>query len=158
MKLIQADQENLQFEMAHPEKFLLQQVLQCYPLVPATYHRLSKQKSDSNHEENQRLLEEALQAQRQEHRQQIEALLNDAKRFEVCAAGYEVRFSRVEMEWLLQVINDVRIGSWIAAGSPSPKAEPNPPPTKQTMMMEFAAYFEMCFLRALDGGKSSEHD
>ena len=80
-------------------------------------------------------------------------MLNESKRFAECAAGYQASFSPGEIEWLLQVLNDVRIGSWLALGSPDQQLELREGMTKQTMShlvtMEMAGYFESCFLDAI---------
>ena len=38
------------------------------------------------------------------------------------ASGLQLTLSGPEIEWLLQVLNDVRVGSWIALGSPDPES------------------------------------
>jgi len=154
MKLIRADKDQFRFEFSREEKDMLQ-VLQLYPLVPASHHRLSKDRKIPNREENQRLLDESLQTQREENRQKVMALLNESKRFRECAAGYRVDFTRDEIEWLLQVLNDVRLGSWLALGSPDEHPEFKPGMDHQTLShivtMEVAAFFEMCLLHAVSG-------
>ena len=90
------------------------QVLAPYPVVPASHHRLSKDRHIPNREENQQLLEESLTTQREENKKQIAALLNEPQRFMEGVGGCQVGFTRGEIEWLLQVLNDVRVGSWLA--------------------------------------------
>jgi hypothetical protein len=61
----------------------------------------------------------------------------------------------VEIEWLLQVLNDVRLGSWIALGSPDLEREDQLAVTIQTLphlqRMELAGRLEMFFLNAISG-------
>jgi leucyl/phenylalanyl-tRNA--protein transferase len=82
-------------------------------------------------------------------------MLDEPKRFEKCAGGYRVGFSRGEMEWLLQVLNDVRVGSWIALGSPSQQEEAikglNEQNAPHLLAMELAGYFESYLLDAISG-------
>jgi hypothetical protein len=155
MKLLRDGQNKFNFEIDRTEKFLLFHVLQLYPVVPAGHHQLSKDRHVPNREENQQLLEEALKAQRLEKRQQVESLLKDPRRFVEAEDGYRVSFTREEIEWLLQVLNDVRVGSWIALGSPDPRAEYKKRLTKQAlphlMAMDEAGFFESIFLHALTG-------
>ncbi len=155
MKLIRADQDQFQFELSQSERLRLVHILKLYPLVPEAHHRLSKGRKIPNREENQQLLEDALKHQRQENRKALESMLNEPKRFVKCPAGYRVGFSRGEIEWLLQVLNDVRVGSWIALGSPDQQEEAikelNEQNTPHFIAMELASYFECYFLNTVSG-------
>lgn len=162
MKLLRATQKKFQFEIDRTEKHLLFHVLKLYPAVPASHHRLSKDRHIPNRDENQHLLDEALKAQRIEQRKQIESLLKDPHRFVEFEDGYRISFTREEIEWLLQVLNDVRVGSWIALGSPDQQAEFKKRLTKQAiphlMAMDVAGFFETNFLHAITGGTPPGHE
>lgn len=155
MKIVRRQKEKLLFEFSHQEKNLLLAILKLFPLVPKAYHRLSKNGEIPGHDENQRLLEESLDAQQHENRQLLAALLDDAGRFKPCAAGFRFSLARSEIEWLLQVLNDVRLGSWIALGSPDLEREDQLAVTIQTLphlqRMELAGRLEMFFLNAISG-------
>lgn len=155
MKLLRSGKIKLQFEISHEEMALLRLVLGLYPLVPATHHRLSQNRRIPKPEENQQLLEESLAAQRKENRAQIEFLLNDAKRYTETESGCRVSFSRVEVECLLQALNDVRVGSWLALGAPGQPMEiqqgMNPQTARHLLVMDAAGFFEMNFLHAATG-------
>ena len=57
-----------------------------------------------------------------------------------------------ELEWLLQVLNDIRVGSWIILGSPEQWFEAATPQTAPHLWaMELAGAFEMAFLPAVEG-------
>ena len=155
MKLIRTKREKLVFEISLPEKRLLCEVLKLYPLISATHHRLSKTARPAKHDENQRLLEESLAAQREENRKNVRAMLDKPGHFQAAASGFQLTLSGPEIEWLLQVLNDVRVGSWIALGSPDPeqgkKIVFNEKILPRFRMMELAGAFEMVFLDALSG-------
>ncbi len=155
MKLIRTKREKLVFEISLPEKRLLFEVLKLYPLISATHHRLSKTARSAQHDENQRLLEESLAAQREENRKNVRAMLDKPGRFQEAASGFQLTLSGPEIEWLLQVLNDVRVGSWIALGSPDPeqgkKIVFNEKILPRFRMMELAGAFEIVFLDALSG-------
>ena len=151
MKLIRADKDRFTFGMGKREKGLLFQILQLYPLVPPAHHQLSKSDDGKAHAENQRLLEEALAEQRRENRRRLLEMLNDPTRFRESDAGPRFTLTASEMEWLLQVLNDVRVGSWLALGEPE---ELDVPEVNQTnapylLAMESAGYFESALLDAL---------
>ena len=162
MKRLRSSREKFQFEIRREEKALLLQVLRLYPLVPAAHHRLSRGRQIPDPAENQELLEESLDARRRENRQQVESLLNEPGRFVECPAGYQAGFTRGEIEWLLQVLNDVRLGSWIALGAPDPEQEIQkrlrPQTASHVMAMDVAGFFEMSFLRAVSGRPQPGHD
>lgn len=153
MKLIRTKREKLAFEISLPEKRLLFEVLKLYPLISATHHRLSKTAGSAQHDENQRLLEESLAAQREENRKNVRTMLDEPGRFQAAASGFQLTLSGPEIEWLLQVLNDVRVGSWIALGSPDPeqgkKIVFNEKILPHFRMMELAGAFQMVFLDAL---------
>ena len=162
MKLLRGGKQKFQFAIKSEEKELLFHVLQLYPLVPAAHHRLSRGLQIPDSKENQELLEESLLAQRQENRRQVEALLKEPERFSETQAGWRVSFSRAEIEWLLQVLNDVRIGSWLALGSPAGQVKIQPgmskPTARHVLVMDVAAFFEMCLLQAVSGTPPVRHD
>lgn len=155
MKLVRVKGEYSVFEISKREKRLLSEVLKLYPLIPATHHRLSKKPKTTKENENQRLLEESLAAHRKENRKLVLAMLNEPERFQTKASGYHLTLSRSEIEWLLQVLNDVRVGSWIALGSPETLYGKNISLGDKTAphirSMEIAGGFEMIFLSSLSG-------
>ena len=153
MKLVQGDKEKLVFQLSSRERKLLLDVLSRYPVVPAANKRHRVSPAESESAETQRLLDESLESHRRENRKQIEALLHQSGRFKEIAAGYQLTLSLSETEWLLQVLNDVRVGSWIHLGSPDVDAGDKIPldskNTAHLWLMETAGYFEMVLLEAL---------
>jgi hypothetical protein len=150
MKLVKATKTRLVFEMGQREGRSLPQILKLYPCVPSAHHVLSKSGRVPDAEGNQQLLDEALAEQREENRQQVRALLADANRFGHTDTGARLSLSLVEVEWLMQVLNDVRVGSWVMLGSPDKKpAELNATTARHFLAMEMAGYFQMQLLEAL---------
>ena len=151
MKLVRADKSGQVFYLGQREKQLLIDTVARYPLVPAAHHRLSKNDPGPNAEENQRWLEAALDEQRQENRRQVLAMLNEPQRFRAAKSGFELTLTPVQIEWLLQVLNDVRVGSWLALGEPEPGEEPDV--TEQNagylLAMELCGAFQSGLLAAL---------
>ena len=155
MKLIRTRREKFVFAISPQEKGLLDEVLKLYPLVSATHHRLSRKSNIVQPNDHQRLLEESLAAQREVNRKNVQAMLEKPGHFQTTAAGSQLTVSGPEIEWLLQVLNDVRVGSWIALGSPDPEQDKKIVFDKKMLphfrMMELAGAFEMVFLDALSG-------
>jgi hypothetical protein len=139
VRFIRADKDRLTFCVGQREKALLFETLKLYPLIPAAYPRCSKTAKGAP-DENQRLLEEALAAQRKENREAMLAMFNEPGRFRQTGHGFQFTLMAAELERLLQVFNDIRVGSWIALGSPEEGREPD-------MNEENAGYFlamEVC--------------
>jgi hypothetical protein len=162
MKLLRRDGDEFEFEFAPVEKGLLFHLLGLYPAVPAAHHQLTKGRKIPSQAENQELLNEAVKSHRAENQRAVLALLNDAGRFTGGKEGARAVFQRGEVEWLLQVLNDVRVGHWIAAGSPNLQQEQKLQHDKQAlrkvMLMELAGGFEMLFLGAVSGTLQPEAD
>ena len=152
MKLVRATKSRLIFELGQREKRSLPQILMLYPCVPSAHHVLSKSGQVPDREGNQQLLDEALAEQREENRKQVRALLADPRRFEPTETGARLSLSPAEVEWLMQVLNDIRVGSWVILGSPDQKpVEVTAANAPQFLAMEMAGYFQMQLLGALEG-------
>lgn len=162
MKLIRFNSKRFEFEFAAQEKDLLLRLLNQYPLVPPAHHRLTRKGRMKHQAENQQLLDDALEARRLANKKEISALLNDPARFAAAGTGFRARFTRVEIEWLLQVLNDVRIGSWIALGSPGYQQKKTARLDHESrrcfVSLELAGVFEMFFLGAVNGSLRPEAD
>ena len=135
------------------EKLLWLEVLELYPRVPPAHLPLSKGGRLPDQPGNQQLLEEALAEQRAKNKRQIEELQADPRRWTQTKSGFGLSLSRAEVEWLLQVFNDIRVGSWVRLGSPEELA---PAPTQENLRgfwaMELSGQFQAGLLGALEGG------
>lgn len=162
MKLLRIQNERFEFELVPEERALLFHLLGLYPVVPATHHQLTRGKKIPNQKENQELLDEAIRSQRLANQRAIAALANTPNRFADVGGHIRASFTRSELDWLLQVLNDVRVGSWLALGAPDPEAEQRPRRDKMSgrhlMQMELAGGFEMIFLGAMNGTLRPEVD
>ena len=153
MKLIKREETNFVFHVGKREKRLLFDVLKLYPLVPAAHHRVSKASDTKRIEECQKLLEEALAERRGENKKQLLAMLNEQQRFQETDSGHRLTLSGAQIEWLLQVLNDIRVGSWLVLGEPDEKhgkpIELNTKNVRYYAAMEFGGLFQTILLEAL---------
>jgi hypothetical protein len=153
MRLVRAEEDQFVFETGTRERSLFREVLKNFPLIPSSHHRLSRGPQAEDKAEDQELLEEALAANKQDQKSRVEAFLADSQRFVAHGRSQRVTFRREEMEWLLQVLNDVRVGSWIALGCPDPdEAKPpvvNESNTRFVFLMELSGHFQCVLLDAL---------
>jgi hypothetical protein len=119
MKLIRSSRKTFTFGLDEGEKMLLLEVIQLYPLVPPSHHRLSKGSQSALRPEDDQLLEEALAEQRRDNRKQILEMLEQPEKFRKLKNGaLRISLTPAEIESLLQMLNDVRVGAWMALGQP----------------------------------------
>jgi hypothetical protein len=153
VNLLEADQEGVSFRLTRTENRLLFKVLESYPLVPATHQRLTKSEDRA---EDQQLLDHALAARRRENQEQIRALLKDEACLRAEGEGFRLTIRRTQFEWLLQAFNDVRVGAWLAIGSPSGQAEMAAALDEKTApyfwLLEISGQFQMALLAAMEAG------
>jgi hypothetical protein len=154
VKLLRVENDRHVFELGRQEMYLFVVVLRLYPVIPPAHQLLTKSSGTPDH--SQQLLDEALAEQRKENKKLVENLLSDGKRFQQTAEGAEVHLTAGEIEWLLQVFNDVRVGHWILLGSPekdprwAKTADPaNAEIAAHISAMELAGMFQMELLVGL---------
>ena len=106
------------FRINAREEALLLAMLRLYPVLENSHHRISQDPKAAASAE-QRLLEESMGQQRAAHRRKGDALFQTPQRFfkEVLGERHLV-LTGAQLEWLLQVLNDIRVGSWVRLGSP----------------------------------------
>jgi hypothetical protein len=153
VKLLRATKDNLLFHLSQREKLHLFHVLRLYPRIPPATFPLSKSGDLPDAEANQRLLDESLSEQRVKNRRTVQAFLTDARHFADSASGSHLSLSPSELEWLLQILNDVRVGSWINLGSPEERIKPemlNEKTAPDFQAMQISGLFQMFFLKALE--------
>ena len=154
MNLVGREGEAYRFRLGRAEKAALCALLKRYPLTPARHHRLTRSRKP-NPAADQELLDESTAAHRRTSQRRVQRLLSRRDRFRVEGNQYEITFDREEIEWLLQVLNDVRVGTWVILGCPDPDQgkppEPVPDLERNLVDMDLAAHFECRLLEALDG-------
>jgi hypothetical protein len=152
MRLLRGAKDKLVFQLSPREATLLLQVLKLYPRVPSAHQPLSKSGKLPDREENQRLLDESLAEQRAANKKLLEALLADPRRLRKVDAAFRLSLSRPEVEWVLQVLNDIRIGSWAILGSPEDLLGVlNAQTAPDFWAMEMAGHFQAELLEAVMG-------
>lgn len=159
MKLIRTEKNQLTFSLSRREKQLLVKTLKMYPLVPPTHHRLTRTNNKAR-ANDQHLLEEAVAEQRNENRKRVQMLLEEPRRFHETKNAIQLLLTREEIEWLLQVLNDVRVGAWLALGEPDELSLPEIDETNapNLLAMEICGYFQGELLAALGYSQSDSFD
>jgi len=152
VKLIQQDGETFLFHISKREKGLLFEVLKLYPLIPIAHHRVCQTSAAPRAAESQKLLESALADRTRENKRQLLAMLKQELRLQETDGAHRLTLSGPQMEWLLQVLNDIRVGSWLILGEPDEKKgkpiELNDENARYYAAMEFCGLFQMTLLDA----------
>lgn len=157
MKFLRKDGGNLVFQLSKRDKTLLINLCKLYPLVPGAHHRISSSPDLPALQANQHLLEEALAEHRAEVKKELEAMLNARERFRENALGWQLTLAPQDAEWLLQVLNDIRVGSWLQLGSPDQNAGHrivlNEYNARYLWAMELSGHLQALILSARDAGE-----
>lgn len=118
MRLVEAKEGQFVFHLAERDRAILTYVLKSFPIDSAPIAPLSKCGEGERFAEAERLLEESLAGYRAEQKRHVDAFLGEQGRFAERQKGFRLRLTRNELEWLLQVINQVRTGLWTKLGRP----------------------------------------
>lgn len=155
MKLLRHSGDRYEFLFGRREQHVFCEVLRAFPVTPLEHHQVTRGTATPALTGAQQLLQEALTDFKQEARRRLELFLAEPNRFSPYRDGLRAGFAREEMEWLLQVLNDIRVGSWLQLGCPDPDTGQRPKLTPENArylpLMEAAGAFEYALLAALDG-------
>lgn len=153
MKLLKHDGSHLVFLIGKRERELLATLLRRYPVIIGAHYRSRHPAKTEEAKKNQELLEEALAEQQKENRRLVEQMLAESGRFKEAELGFTFSVTPSEAEWMLQVLNDVRVGSWIQLGEPDTSKTVLPEATEQNVQlawaMEVAGHFQHALLEAV---------
>jgi hypothetical protein len=144
---------SLIFQINAREEALLLAILRLYPVVQNSHHQLSKDPERAGSAE-QRLLEESMAQQRAAHRRKLDELFLSPQRFFKDAPGERrLVLTRDQFEWLLQVLNDIRVGSWVKLGCPDllkdAPPEANRANARALQSMQLSGQFQSALLEAV---------
>ena len=157
MKLLKRNDSAFTFLIGKRERELMIALLRRYPVMIAAHYRSRHPPKSPETRQNQDLLEEALAEQQRENRRNLEEMLNQPGRFNESDLGCTFSLSPSELEWVLQILNDIRVGSWIQLGEPDTSARQLPELSEQNMQlawaMEMAGLFEHSLLEAAGSGE-----
>jgi hypothetical protein len=161
MRLTRQTKDGWKYELNHREGDCLRSLLQQFPITANTHAKISKTDADPKTVEREKLLNESLAEHRKELKKQATNLLAPGK-FKRGEKGYLVTLNSEEREILLQILNDIRIGSWRVLGEPE-DLDPEPPRQSERELafynlMNLAGYFEVAFLHDVGGDLQRSHD
>ena len=141
------------FQISAREEALLLATLRLYPLVENSHHQISRNPEKAGSSE-QRLLEESMAQHRAAHRRKLDELFRAPQRFFKDAVDERrLVLTGEQLEWLLQVLNDIRVGSWVRLGCPDLEKAGPLQPTRQNVRalqaMHVSGQFQSALLEAV---------
>lgn len=156
MKLISRNNKGCVFLIGKRERQMMFGVLKHYPMLSSTYVS-DRHSSEQALKKNEELLKDALAEQQNENRKMVQEFLEAKGRFADHELGYQFTLTGSEADWLLQVFNDIRVGSWVKLGSP-PLGEVlrvalDEKKVRLCCTMEIAGLFESELLQALQSAE-----
>jgi hypothetical protein len=101
------------------------EILKFHAQMPAIKQRLSNSGGLPDAEASQRLLDDALAEHRAANQKRLGEWLADPVRLQRTKSAVRLALSAGEAEWLLQILNDLRIGCWLLLGSPEVLGPPS---------------------------------
>jgi hypothetical protein len=148
-----ATERSLIFQIDAREEALLLAILRLYPVLDSRHHRLSQDPKTAGSAE-QRLLEESMAQQRAAHKRKLDGLFLAPERFfKDAPGGRRLVLTGEQFEWLLQVLNDLRVGSWVRLGCPDLEKAAPPEMTqanaRSLQVMHISGQFQMALLEAV---------
>jgi hypothetical protein len=143
------------FEISKQEVEWLLAVLKFYPQLDSDYHQIT-QGVAAEIVAGQQLLEEAMAQRRGEHKRKLDKFLATPGRFRLEAPDqFRFLLATEQMDWMLQILNDVRVGCWVKLGRP--ELEPvcakklNVEEARTMAILELSGFFQMVLLGACEG-------
>jgi hypothetical protein len=141
------------FRIDPREEALLLAVLRLYPVLAGGHYRISKDPKTADSAE-QRLLEESMAQHRAEHRRKLDEMFRAPQRyFKDAPDERRLVLTGMQLEWLLQVLNDIKVGSWVQLGCPElEKADPvrlTRVNARSLQAMHLSAQFQSVLLEAV---------
>jgi len=149
MKLLKQSRDGWAYELNQQEAMCLRTLLKEFPLTPATAVKITRTESGRRAAERERLLNESLAEHREELKGKAARFLTSG-RLKAGQDGWRLRLNPEEREILLQLLNDIRVGSWRALGEPEDLESKSSPASEKEMsfqtLMQLAGYFEFKLL------------
>jgi hypothetical protein len=145
MKLVKQTKDGWQYQLDPPEADCLRSLLLQFPITANVPAKISRTDSDPQTMDREKLLNESLADHRKELKKIARSMMGTGK-FKVRDKGWQLCVNSEEREILLQILNDIRVGSWRALGEPENLETPTPNPTEPEQVlnniMNLAGYFE----------------
>lgn len=149
MKLLHVTGQEVVFAIRPAELRMLLIVLGSFPVLNRA-QTLTKSGDEEQLADAQKLLDEAMSGHWNTMHRELQTWLKAPDRFRKLDRHLEWRIENERREWLLQVLNNVRVGSWLELGSPenleAAHHEAGEDAVPHLALMEMAGMFQSALL------------
>lgn len=155
MKLLKKIGEKFVFELLLEEKELLVKIIELYPLLDHEKLEFSKTIKDDQISQSKKILTDALKEFQETNKRLIRELFenSDVLKPKQNSDYYILELNGDQIERLLQVINDIRVGTWQKLGCPDLENREEFVHSADDVfaiyVMDICEYFEYYLLKAL---------
>ena len=153
MKLLNKTDDKFVFELDFKEKELLVEVLKLYPVLDPAYQKLSDSLDEEEISLSRKILKEDLLEHQEKNRQMVDEIFGEGSPFKRDALHCNLELGAEQLECLLQVLNDIRVGTWRNLDSPGydelEKLRLEKSDVVPLVVMDVCEYFEYHFLDAI---------
>ncbi len=154
MKLLQKSDDKFIFELGFEEKDLLLEVIKLYPVLDPAYHKFSNSLDDEEASLSRNIFREDLLEHQGKNKKMVEEIFGESSPFKQDVLYCRLELRPEQLECLLQVLNDIRVGTWRNLDSPDydelEKLRREKQDVVPLVVMDVCEYFEYHFLDALD--------
>lgn len=161
MKVVQRTPERLVFGLGVREKVLLDKLLAFYPLQPEARPGLSRTLPAERVAEAESLLHESLRDQKKEQVAWLQERFSEGRALGRTGSGWRLNLKLGEVEVLLRIFNELRVGAWTRLGSPDNLDDPalaeRAGAAPYHAIMTVAGQFEMVLLMGLQTAEAAEN-
>lgn len=153
MRVFEKTDSALVLELGLAETDFLKQILADYPLVADESRRFSAFADANEVRENVQLLQSSLHEHTQSNRAKLRAWLASTETWKPFADRTLLFLKTEDCSWFLQILNDLRIGSWQKLDCPNPEefdsVELNRENAHPLLAMKISGFLQTLILNAL---------
>ena len=153
MRVFEKTDSALVLELGLAETDFLKQILADYPLVADESRRFSAFADADEVRENTQLLQNSLREHTQTNRDKLQTWLASPKTWKPFPDRILLSLKTEDCSWFLQILNDLRIGSWQKLNRPDPEelesVELNQENAHPLLAMEVSGLLQTLILNAL---------
>ena len=157
MKVLERGPDGWRYELDQREALYLRALLHKFPVTANHATKITKTDTDPKAAERESLLNASLAEHREKLKAQARGLVA-ADKLTAEANHWQLRLDPEEREMLLQILNDIRVGSWHSLGGPENLSSLGAAPTENELpyraLMEMAGYFEFKLLDIDEAGET----
>ena len=122
MRLVEANPQRTVIELSETEWTFFQELLHRYPLVPNEERELTRQSEGDEFDADTELLRTNLEDLTATNQKRLHEWLHNPATFTQSGDHGNLTIQASDRDWLLQILNDLRVGSWQQLGRPDTTA------------------------------------